>query len=145
LLFYFILGVQDYFSQDMLGHRNRKIAARLHFLYLSENVLRCYSNEHPSKHVDPEGRRFHEWQNSSQELLKLENTANPQLSILAVIHSGEGQVEVRSLAQEEKAKRTELEKVPMQVELEYLEKCWTKKSHSYITEPKDEEITEKIS
>src|SRR3954471_8741092 len=41
------------------------------------------------------------------------------------------------LTEEDKKKRAELEKMPMQAELKHLEKRWTKKGRGYITEPKD--------
>jgi len=43
------------------------------------------------------------------------------------------------LTEEEKQRRAELEKLPMQAELQNLEKRWTKKGRAYITEPKDDE------
>ncbi|OLN86698.1 ATPase family AAA domain-containing protein 3B 2 [Colletotrichum chlorophyti] len=43
------------------------------------------------------------------------------------------------LTEEEKRRREELEKAPMQAELKHLEKRWTKKGHGYITEPKEDE------
>ncbi|KAK5942842.1 hypothetical protein PMZ80_005408 [Knufia obscura] len=43
------------------------------------------------------------------------------------------------LTEEEKARRAELEKLPMQAELKNLEKRWTKKGRGYITEPKDDD------
>ncbi|KAK0716196.1 AAA family ATPase [Lasiosphaeris hirsuta] len=43
------------------------------------------------------------------------------------------------LTEEEKARRAELEKAPMQAELKHLEKRWTKKGRGYITEPKDDD------
>ncbi|KAJ9656691.1 hypothetical protein H2198_004810 [Neophaeococcomyces mojaviensis] len=43
------------------------------------------------------------------------------------------------LSEEEKARRAELEKLPMQAELKHLEKRWTKKGRGYITEPKDDD------
>jgi hypothetical protein len=56
----------------------------------------------------------------------------------------EDQLEMTShLTEEDKAKRAELEKAPMQPELKHLEKRWTKKGRGYITEPKeDEDITD---
>lgn len=46
---------------------------------------------------------------------------------------------VGHLTEEEKARRAELEKAPMQAELKHLEKRWTKKGRPYITEPKDDD------
>jgi len=43
------------------------------------------------------------------------------------------------LTEEDKARRAELEKMPMQAELKHLEKRWTKKGRGYITEPKDDD------
>lgn len=43
------------------------------------------------------------------------------------------------LTKEDLRKRAELEKAPMQPELKYLEKRWTKKGQGYITEPKEDE------
>ena len=43
------------------------------------------------------------------------------------------------LTEEDKARRMELEKAPMQAELKHLEKRWTKKGTGYITEPKEDE------
>ena len=43
------------------------------------------------------------------------------------------------LTEEEKARRAELEKAPMQAELKHLEKRWTKKGRPYVTEPKDDD------
>ncbi|KAK5086788.1 hypothetical protein LTR05_003956 [Lithohypha guttulata] len=43
------------------------------------------------------------------------------------------------LTEEDKKRRIELEKMPMQAELKNLEKRWTKKGHSYIAEPKDDD------
>lgn len=43
------------------------------------------------------------------------------------------------LTEEEKQRRAELEKMPMQAELKHLEKRWTKKGRGYITEPKDDD------
>ncbi|KAK0638626.1 hypothetical protein B0T16DRAFT_421443 [Cercophora newfieldiana] len=43
------------------------------------------------------------------------------------------------LTEEDKARRAELEKAPMQAELKHLEKRWTKKGRGYITEPKDDD------
>jgi hypothetical protein len=43
------------------------------------------------------------------------------------------------LTEEDLRKRAELEKAPMQPELKYLEKRWTKKGKGYITEPKEDE------
>ncbi|OIW30130.1 AAA family ATPase [Coniochaeta ligniaria NRRL 30616] len=43
------------------------------------------------------------------------------------------------LTEEDKRKRAELEKAPMQAELKHLEKRWTKKGRGYITEPKEDE------
>lgn len=43
------------------------------------------------------------------------------------------------LTEEDKQKRAELEKAPMQAELKHLEKRWTKKGRGYITEPKEDE------
>ncbi|KAK3360393.1 AAA family ATPase [Lasiosphaeria hispida] len=43
------------------------------------------------------------------------------------------------LTEEEKARRAELEKAPMQAELKHLEKRWTRKGRGYITEPKDDD------
>ncbi|KAK5075645.1 hypothetical protein LTR70_010080 [Exophiala xenobiotica] len=43
------------------------------------------------------------------------------------------------LTEEEKQRRAELEKMPMQAELKNLEKRWTKKGRGYITEPKDDD------
>lgn len=43
------------------------------------------------------------------------------------------------LTEEEKQRRAELEKMPMQPELKNLEKRWTKKGRGYITEPKDDD------
>jgi hypothetical protein len=52
----------------------------------------------------------------------------------------EDQLEMTShLTEEDKAKRAELEKAPMQAELKHLEKRWTKKGRGYITEPKEDE------
>lgn len=52
----------------------------------------------------------------------------------------EDQAEINAqLTEEDKAKRAELEKAPMQAELKHLEKRWTKKGRAYITEPKDDE------
>ncbi|KAK4444618.1 AAA family ATPase [Podospora aff. communis PSN243] len=44
------------------------------------------------------------------------------------------------LTEEEKARRAELEKAPMQAELKHLEKRYTKKGRAYITEPKDDDV-----
>ncbi|KAF6820894.1 AAA family ATPase [Colletotrichum plurivorum] len=44
-----------------------------------------------------------------------------------------------AITEEDKKRREELEKAPMQVELKHLEKRWTKKGHGYITEPKEDE------
>jgi hypothetical protein len=50
------------------------------------------------------------------------------------------------LTEEDKAKRAELEKAPMQPELKHLEKRWTKKGRGYITEPKeDEDVAEQTT
>ncbi|KAK1623245.1 AAA family ATPase [Colletotrichum phormii] len=43
------------------------------------------------------------------------------------------------LTEEDKKRREELEKAPMQIEVKHLEKRWTKKGHPYITEPKEDE------
>ncbi|KXH67804.1 AAA family ATPase [Colletotrichum salicis] len=43
------------------------------------------------------------------------------------------------LTEEDKKRRKELEKAPMQIEVKHLEKRWTKKGHPYITEPKEDE------
>lgn len=43
------------------------------------------------------------------------------------------------LTEEERRRRDELEKAPMQAELKHLERRWTKKGRGYITEPKDDE------
>ncbi|KAK3370625.1 AAA family ATPase [Podospora didyma] len=43
------------------------------------------------------------------------------------------------LSDEAKARRAELEKAPMQAELKYLEKRYTKKGRLYVTEPKEDE------
>lgn len=43
------------------------------------------------------------------------------------------------LTEEVKARRAELEKAPMQAELKHLEKRWTKKGRTYLTEPKEED------
>lgn len=43
------------------------------------------------------------------------------------------------LTEEDKKKRAEIEKMPMQAELKNLEKRWTKKGRSYVAEPKDDE------
>lgn len=52
----------------------------------------------------------------------------------------EEQTEINSkLTEEDKARRAELEKMPMQAELKHLEKRWTKKGKCYITEPKDDD------
>lgn len=44
-----------------------------------------------------------------------------------------------TLTEEEKKRREELEKAPMQIELKHLEKRWTKKGRAYIAEPKEDE------
>ena len=41
--------------------------------------------------------------------------------------------------EEDKKRRAELEKMPMQAELKHLEKRWTKKGRSFIAEPKDDD------
>ena len=43
------------------------------------------------------------------------------------------------LTEEDKRRREEIEKLPMQAELKHLEKRWTKKGRGYITEPKDDD------
>lgn len=43
------------------------------------------------------------------------------------------------LTEEDKKRRAELEKMPMQAQLKNLEKRWTKKGRSYIAEPKDDD------
>ncbi|KAL0935666.1 AAA family ATPase [Colletotrichum truncatum] len=56
----------------------------------------------------------------------------------------EDQQEINNaLTEEDKKRREELEKAPMQPELKHLEKRWTKKGRAYVTEPKeDEEVPE---
>ncbi|KAB5531329.1 AAA family ATPase [Coniochaeta sp. 2T2.1] len=49
------------------------------------------------------------------------------------------------LTEEDKRKREELEKAPMQAELKHLEKRWTKKGKGYITEPIDEDVPEQTT
>ncbi|KAF4784834.1 AAA family ATPase [Colletotrichum scovillei] len=52
----------------------------------------------------------------------------------------EDQEEINAiLTEEDKKRREELEKAPMQIEVKHLEKRWTKKGHPYITEPKEDE------
>jgi hypothetical protein len=43
------------------------------------------------------------------------------------------------LTEEDKLKYAQLEKAPMQSELKYLEKRWTKKGRGYICEPKEDD------
>lgn len=43
------------------------------------------------------------------------------------------------LTEEDKLRRDELEKAPMQAELKHLEKRWTKKGRCYVAEPKEDE------
>ncbi|OHF01612.1 AAA family ATPase [Colletotrichum orchidophilum] len=43
------------------------------------------------------------------------------------------------LTEEDKRRREELERAPMQIEVKHLERRWTKKGYSYITEPKEDE------
>jgi hypothetical protein len=55
-------------------------------------------------------------------------------------HDEEDQQEMNAhLTEEDKRKRAELAQAPMQAELKHLEKRWTKKGKSYITEPKEDE------
>ncbi|TDZ16480.1 ATPase family AAA domain-containing protein 3B [Colletotrichum orbiculare MAFF 240422] len=46
---------------------------------------------------------------------------------------------VGSLTEEDKKRREEIEKAPMQPELKHLEKRWTKKGRGYIAEPKEDD------